>query len=240
MTGFSTSSRGYLECLRTGKGWHEPDRADYLGTFRDFGVCERVDSGEIEEVWFFGGPYFGYCESAMAGPRSFFINGEVYRDAPSRRPFAIMGWNYERGVAEMLHNLCHRTESTLARVHGGWKADVLDTPWSRFAAAAAVSVGRAGVGNCHWPPNAERDYDYANPRRVESEAADWLHYPHLAGRKSRVDRESWGGPDYHRNYLRWWFSHLPRAEGQASDGRLHNWWRYVFEFDRFDAAGRPR
>jgi hypothetical protein len=238
--GFTYTPEEYMRCLRSGTGWHQPDTADYPKTFRDFNVLPRIDSGEIDEVWFMGGPYFGYNESAMAGPRSFFINGATYDKVPSRRPFAIMGFNYERGVAEMLHDLCHRTESTMARVYGGWKVEELTTNWARFAANHKQSNGVAAVGTCHWPPNAEKDYDYANPRTVESSADDWLSYPRLTGRKGPVNRETWGGPDYHRNYMKWWFARLPRAAGVNPDGRLNNWWTYVFDFDRYDERGRPR
>jgi hypothetical protein len=237
--GFTYSSKQYLECMRTGKGWHDPDTADYPRTFQEFGVLPRIDSGEIDEVWFFGGPYFGYNESAMAGPRSFYINGAVYDKVPSKRPFAIMGFNYERGVAEMLHDLCHRTESTMSRVYGGWRAEELTSNWARFAANLKQS-GTAACGTCHYPPNGESDYDYSNPRTVESTADDWLNYPKLSGASKPVSRETWGGPDYHRNYMKWWFARLPRATGWNQDGRLNNWWRYVFEFDRFDAMGRRR
>jgi hypothetical protein len=229
--GFTYTREEYLRCLKSGKGWHQPDTADYPRTFADFGVLPRIDSGEIDEVWFFGGPYFGYNESAMAGPGAFFINGAVYDKVPSKRPFAIMGWNYERGVAEMLHNLSHRTESTMSRVYGGWKAEELTSNWARFAANLKQS-GQAGAGNCHYPPNGEKDYDYDNPREVDSTADDWLAYPNLTGKTTRVSRESWGGPDYHRNYMRWWFTRLPRAPGTNRDGKLNNWWRYVFEFAR--------
>ena len=105
------------------------------------------------------------------------------------------------------------------------------TAWARFAANAHQSGGRAGVGSCHFPPNATADYDYANPRAVESDADDWLRYPTLTGARRVVTRETWGGPDYHREYMRWWFRHLPRAPGVAPDGKLNNWWSYVTEFD---------
>jgi hypothetical protein len=58
--------------------------------------------------------------------------------------------------------------------------------------------------------------------------------------KAPVNREAWGGPDYARNYFRWWFGHLPRAAGVNADGRLNSWWKYVFDFDRYDERGRVR
>jgi hypothetical protein len=237
--GFTYTPEEWMKCWREKKGWHQPDAADYPRTFREYGVLPRIDSGEIDEVWFMGGPYFGYNESAMAGPRSFWINGNVYDDVPSKRPFAIMGYNYERGVAEMIHNLCHRAESTMARVYGGWKSERLDHHWARFAATEFKS-GTAGVGDCHHPPNAEKGYDYGNERTVMSTADDWLNWPRLTGTRKPVNRESWGGPDYHRSYMKWWFARFPKAPGVNDDGRLNNWWEYVFHFDRYDPRGRPR
>lgn len=240
--GFRYTAESYMACRATNSGWHEPDALDYARVFREQKVIPRIDSGEIDEVWLFGGPYFGYGESAMAGPRAFHINGPVIdgRAVPSSRPFAIMGFNYERGVAETLHNLCHRAEATLTRVHGGWKTDELVHDWARFAANAKQSNGVAACGTCHYPPNGERDYDYDNPRVVLSDADDWLNYPRLSGIRKPVSRETWGGPDYHRNYMGWWFRRLPRAAGTSPEGRLNNWWRYIYEFDAFDGRGLPR
>jgi hypothetical protein len=235
--GFTYTAETWMKCWKEKQGWHQPDKADYPKTFADYAVLPRIDRGEIDEVWFFGGPYFGYNESAMAGPRSFFINGDIYDQVPSQRPFAIMGYNYERGVAEMIHNLCHRAESTMAHFYGGWKSERLTHNWARFAANEKQS-GTAAVGNCHFPPNAEKDYDYANPRTVMSTAGDWLNYPLLTGATKPVNRETWGGPDFHRNYMKWWFQHFPKAPGTNEDGRLNNWWEYVFHFDRYDRHGR--
>lgn len=237
--GFRYTPEQYMACRKANSGWHMPDTADYPKTFRDYDVIRRVDSGQIDEVWFFGGPYFGYNESAMAGPGAFYINGEVYDKVKSKRAFVIMGFNYERGVAEMVHDLCHRTESTMSRIYGGWKAEELTNNWARFAANLEQS-GTAAVGTCHYPPNAQDGYDYANPRTVQSTADDWLNYPRLTGKKAPVNCETWGGPDYERSYLKWWFSRLPHAPGVNADGRLNNWWEYIFRFNDYDARGRPK
>jgi hypothetical protein len=58
-----------------------------------------------------------------------------------------------------------------------------------------------------------KDYDYHNKGFVESSADDWNNYPNLTGVKTQVNCETWGGPNYHRNYLKWWFARLPRSEG---------------------------
>lgn len=248
--GFIYTPEEYMRCLKGGTrpeaGWRQPDSLDYPHMVTEFDLVRRVESGEIDEVWMMGLPYFGYWESCMVGRGAFAVNGGVYDRVPCRRRFVIMGFNVERGVAEMLHDVCHRTEATLSRVYGGWKADELTSNWARFAANEKQS-GTAAVGTCHYPPNGQRDYDYANPRAVESTADDWLHYPDLTGRKRSFGCDEWraphhsaaGQPDYHRNYMCWWFAHLPKATGLNKDKRLNNWWEYVYNFNAYDAQGQP-
>jgi hypothetical protein len=69
--GFFYTADEYLKNHRSGSRWHQPDAADYRQTFVDYDVLPRLARHEIDEVWFFGGPYFGYHESAMAGPGAF-------------------------------------------------------------------------------------------------------------------------------------------------------------------------
>lgn len=237
--GFQETSGTWLTCWRNRETCHDPDGADYPLLLRTYGAGDRIDEDLVDEVWLFGAPYMGFWESAMAGPGAFYINGGVYPEVTAERAFAIMGFSYERQLAEMLHDLCHRTEATLSRIHGGWQADQLTTAWARFAANAHQSGGVAAVGSCHYPPNGESDYDYANPREVMSSAADWLDYPELNGATAPVSCETWGGPDHHLNFMRWWFWHLPHAPETGPDGRLNDWWTYVFCFNDFDDRGLP-
>jgi hypothetical protein len=64
----------------------------------------------------FGGPYFGFYESRMAGQKAFWCNAPGIEQNCKR--FVMMGFNYERGVREMIHSFGHRAESILA-VHFG-------------------------------------------------------------------------------------------------------------------------
>jgi hypothetical protein len=225
--GFRYTPEAYQQHFERGSGWHQPDAVDYRRILEDQRVVPLVDASTVDEVWLFGGPYFGYSEAAMAGPGAFDVNGRVLDRVVATRPFVVMGFNYERGVAEMLENLCHRVEATMSRVYGGWEVERLNHDWARFAANEAQS-GTAAVGTCHWPPNAEREYDFNNPRVVSSTAPYWRDYPSGPTRQEPVSRETWGGPDYARRYFHWWFAHLPRAAGKSADGHLQNWWKYVF------------
>jgi hypothetical protein len=236
--GFRYTPETFLSIFRDGAKHHDPDGIDYLHMIESQQIVPMVDAGKIDEVWMFGAPYFGYWESNMAGPGAYFINGTPYPQVKSKKPFAIMGFSYERGVAEMVHNLCHRTENHLKRAFGGWNAWPHQNRWDRFSAYEKTSPGHAGVGNCHFPPNAEKDYDYQNPRTVMSSADDWLRYPNLTGEKRPVNAETWGGPDYHRNYMGWWFGRLPKATGVDEEGRQNNWWKYIYDFAAYDEKGR--
>ena len=254
--GFSYDAESYMKCFtnwrsRPGvdwqESWHTPDGVDYAAEILKYDMAKRIDAGEADEIWWMGCPFFGYYESRMVGPNSFWINAPPMTDFKCRRRFAIMGFNIERGVAEMIHDVGHRTESSMKHYYGGWEVDKLDTNWARFAANEQQSgKGNAAIGTCHYPANGEHDYDYANERSVESTADDWLSYPNLTGKKTQISREAWRGPhkskgdepDWHRNYQVWFFSHLPKAPGINADGLENNWWKYIYNFNAYDKSGK--
>jgi hypothetical protein len=93
--------------------------ADYDQIIQKFDVLQKVESGQIDEVWMFGGPYFGFYESRMVGKGAFWCNGPAIEQ--DCRRFVIMGFNYEREVKEMIHDYGHRTESLLAKHFGSEK-----------------------------------------------------------------------------------------------------------------------
>lgn len=232
--GFAYTAASYLSAKKGETKWHEPDALDYAKLI----ASNKFDEKEVDEIWLFGGPYFGFFESAMAGPRSFRINGDAMSEIPLSKPTAIMGFNYERGVAEMIHNLAHRVEATMSRIYGEPDYKKLDTPWARFSASSKTASGFAGVGSCHWPPNAEKEYDYGSLNVAWSNADGWFNYPNVDKRPKPVSRENWGGPDWQRNYLKWWFARLPKLPDKGKDGRVLNWWKYVYQFDNYDANGK--
>jgi hypothetical protein len=230
----------YVRNRRTGKGWREHGMADYPRLLHEQNVVPLVDDGLVDEVWVFSDHFFGVFEASMAGPGAFFINGGVYPQVPSRRPFAFYGFNYERGVAEMMHDASHRTESTMNRAYGPWNLKDPKNNWEKFSANHDQSGGVAGVGTCHWPANAKGDYDYGNPREVASWADAFLSYPKLKLVRKQVSRATWSrGPDYHLDYMKWYFAHIPRAAGVNVDGRQNNWFKYIFDFQSYDAKGQP-
>lgn len=232
--GFRYTDETYMQCYKTGKGWHQPDGVDYKAIIKDFKLDERVERREIDEVWIWGAPYLGYWESTMAGKGAYFCNSDPVPDVNCSRIFVIMGFNYERGVGEMLEDMGHRTESILRKVFGRWDNSLpLEqlNVWERFTLYDKQKPGHAACGNVHFAPNSQGDYDWGNKTKVLSSSDDWLNYPNLTGKKRLVDCSEWGNGDI-REHHKWWLRHLPKAPGRT-DGKLNNWWDYVVDFNAY-------
>ena len=229
--GFRYTDESFMRAFRTGKGWHQPDAIDYHAIVREFDLARRVNRREIDEVWIQGMPYSGLYESTMAGKGAYFCNSPPLTGVEANRIFVIMGFNYERGVGEMLENMGHRTESIMRKVYGSWEAKPTHA-WNRFTLYDKVAPGRAACGNVHFAPNSTRDYEWGNPRPVMSSADDWLTYPHLTGKKRLMTAADWGNGDI-RAHHKWWLTRLPKAPGRGPDGKQANWWKYTVDFNRY-------
>ncbi len=228
LDGFTYDETSYLEAWRT-RNFHQPDAVDYLRLVEEFDMIQKVDSGAIDEVWLLGFPYTGYYESIMAGPGAFWCNAPPLAGTEhcSRR-FVIMGFNYERGVGEMLEDLGHRAESILSKVFEKTRGDA--NLFERFTRYDLKYPGQAEVGNVHFAPNSVRDYDWGNPRYVASRCDDWYNFPNFQGVTRRVNCSEWGNGDI-REHHRWWLRHFPHVVG-ATNGISHNWWEYVIDPNR--------
>ncbi len=140
-----------------------------------------------------------------------------------------MGLNYERGVAEALHSFGHRTESALRHVFERWDIHNTDpNDWELFTAYDMEVPGGAHVGNIHFPPNGQQDYDYGNPNYVITFADNWKRYPYLLDETRSVNCLEWNCN--HPEYMRWWFRRLPRFAG-VTDNILSNWWYYMLDYE---------
>lgn len=230
--GFQYTESTYLASLANNTGWHQPDGVDYLKIAQDFNLNALVANGTIHEVIIWGGPYFGYYESQMLGNTAYWCNSPGINQ-PGIPNYVIMGLNYERGVAEAIHSFGHRLESIMSHVYGGWSSgSTINNLWDKFTKFEMIAPGIASCGNVHFPPNGTSDYDYGNMTPVQSDADDWLYnYPEFKGTKRIFDSSEWSSD--HRQYLRWWFNHIPRKSGFYSDGKLNNWWEYIVNMNSY-------
>ncbi|MDR3577795.1 MAG: hypothetical protein P4L50_28345 [Anaerolineaceae bacterium] len=223
--GFVYTGDDFMRRSRSHSGFHEPDAADYYRILDEFDVVSKINQGSIDEVWMFGSPYAGFYESQMAGPGAFFCNSEPLSGVKSARRFVIMGFNYERGVGEMLEDMGHRAESILRQVFHSTRGQA--NLWERFCLYDQVAPGRAEVGNVHFAPNSQRDYDWGNPSQVRSRCHTWYHFPDLSGEPVSVNCQEWGNGDIRLHHL-WWLRHFPHLTGESA-GIAYNWWQYVID-----------
>lgn len=231
--GFVFTQAQYLGCLSNSNASYCSPIIDYqavLNTLYDpayMDACTAIASGAADEIWLWGGPWFGYWEYNIIGAHTLCTSVD--------RPFAVMGYNYERGTAEMLHDLGHRAENALQPALGPTLWNSFDGQNQRYtqdyACPAApdgthpeVVANNTHLGNVHFPPNAYCQYQYDRSLSVLSDAEDWKNnYPALTGQKTAITCSTWGCDQ--RGYLMWWFDHFPRKAGTINS---LNWWRYIF------------
>lgn len=223
--GFAYDADSYLFRWRTRTGFHHPDTMDYRRLLDEYGIVQRINLGQIQEVWLFGFPYAGYYESRMVGADAFWCNAPPLQDAFCERRFVVMGFSFERGPGEMLENLGHRAESIMARVYRQKRGE--DNLWERFTRYDKTHPGQSECGNVHFAPNSDRDYDWGNRRMVNSRCDDWFNFPNFQGATRLVNCEEWGKGDMRYHHL-WWLGHMPHIMGKT-DGILNNWWAYIVD-----------
>lgn len=225
--GYQYDPATYLNVMRGATPPHSPPEVDYYAIINRFEILQRVAANEIDEVWVFSFPHAGFYESIMGGPGAFWCNAPPLKNTEaSGRRFVIMGFSYERGVGEMLEDLGHRAESIMEKTFEGHTGE--QNLWRRFIRYQKVAPGRAAVGNIHFAPNSQRDYDWNNPTPVSSECDDWLYnFPSFKGVVRTVTASDWGNGDI-REHHKWWFRHLPKVPGY-SYGISNNWWQYIMD-----------
>ncbi len=233
--GFVFTPEEYLACLTSA------DRAPACGQLIDYGAvlntqydrhypsaCEALRKHRVDEIWLWGGPWFGYFEYQIVDPSSLCASVD--------QRFVVMGFSYERTVAEMLHDLGHRSEALVQAGIGFSLWDRFDGQRERYgepydcppepdATHPEVDASTAHAGNVHFPPNAYCHYQYDRPLTVLSDAYQWAGFPTLNGGQTPVSDATWGGTQ--EGFLMWWLARFPRNPGSTA-GVYNDWWRYVY------------
>ena len=202
---------------------------DYGGMVDYYNLAEKRNTGQIHEVWVYTFPFGGMYESRLVGPNGFWCNSPPLAHPGLNYLLPVMGWNYERGVAEALHSYGHRVESVIWHVYGRWDHTTNDpNNWELFTWIDIEHPGHAHIGNVHFPPNGQSDYDYSNTRYVTCYADNWKRYPYILDQHRSLNCSEWNCNQ--RDYMKWWFHHLPRYQG-VYEGILNNWWHYVVKYE---------
>ena len=182
--GFRYTEATYLAVINGQTPAHQPDNVDYTKIVNSpqFDICGKVNRGEIDEVWIYNGPGFGFWESTLVGPGAYWYNSPPVPGVTAcNRLVPIMGPSPERGLECATENFGHRTESTMTRVYASWQQNRTTHNWEKFALVKALSpsYSYSGCGNIHYPPNGTKDYEYGNSSTARSNCADFANYPNL-------------------------------------------------------------
>lgn len=244
--GFIYTDYGYhVECFPTigkcaldppvGCKCHQPSGTDYRAIEERFDICGKANRGEIDEVWLFGAPEFGFSESKLIGKNTYrYISGPIEINK-CNKPVPVMGFNYERDLSEMVHDYGHRTEAAMTKVYGGWNTDIYSvshTNWDKFA---RTWYDFSGCGKTHYPPNSSietGEYRYDKSESIKSYCDAFFDYPELknlndssGAEQKTINCNAWDCTQ--SGFIGWWLGHLPRTEGVGPDGKLNDWWQYI-------------
>lgn len=214
----------FLEPLpTTAKPGRRVPMTDYNTIMDRIGIEDWVMARGVKEIWLWGyhGGVIDLWESNMAGPWGDISNSDRdLHDLPVLdRTYTVYHYNYGRGPSEAVEDHMHQIEAVLRHIDP-------HLFWDKF-------VGKPGEGRCgwaHYPPNGERDYDWANRNYVWTDIEDWR--PDGTGEKQRMNCTRW-----HCDSLTWfiyWMQNLPGADnGLIYQGHpLINWWIFIGDFDR--------
>jgi len=231
--GYKYSETEYLSIINGKSEAHNPDNVDYnkIVNSEKFNICEKVNSNEIDEIWIYNGPSFGFWESTLVGPNGYFLNSPpIIGDNNCSRLVPLMGPSQERELDCAIHNFGHRMESTMMKIYGGWEQNRTSNNWEKFALVETLSpsYNYSGCGNIHYPPNGTADYDYSNPSYELSNCDDFNNFPNLSNPLEVVHQVScldWECTQL--GFLEYWFSHIPKSLGCGLDYVANNWWIYM-------------
>jgi hypothetical protein len=210
----------YFERLPLDKA--KPKYPDYRAIVERANLRALIARDGVKEVWLWGyhTDTSGLWESNMSSPHGKDVSNSDrdLDDLPIyESTYTVYHYNYHRQTEEAVHNHMHQIEClirdadpVLAKLFEGEKEN-----WR--------------CGNCHFPPNGLKDYDYHNERVVQSDIEDWR--PEGFGRMKPLNRDTWSNSE--RQWYTYWMQSLPGADNGLvyKNRRLTNWWHLVGNFD---------
>jgi hypothetical protein len=207
-----------------------------------------VQQKGVKEIWVFGyhGGVLDLWESNMSSP--FGDTSNSNRDEADLpvldRTYTVYHYNYQRDTGEAVEDHLQQFEALFNEIDGRDSTPDEQWPnllfWGKFVGSdrshklipVTTPDGRKvyRCGWTHYAPNSQQDYDWANPRTVETDIEDWR--PDGVGTTIKINSDRW-----QRNDLKWkiyWMQNLPGADhGLSYQGRpLTNWWRFVGDWDQ--------
>lgn len=220
---------------------------DYQHLLDECNLVEKKNNDEFDAVWVFSIDPSSMYEFNMVGRNPLWLNGAtIQADCDN---FALGGLTFSRRDGA-IESFGHASESMLNHSFGtylyyGTKLDFADfdewNMWQKFyySKSSATEEDKAsedtvyGVGNVHFSPNSEYDYDWSNNTPVYSYYEEFANgYPNIDGTPSIFTAESaylGTEEDPCRSHHVWWFGLMPHYKGRDEDGYSNNWWDYLLD-----------
>lgn len=229
--------------LRPAPANGDPALPDYNAIMKRIDGKSWIEQKGVQEIWMWGyHGKIGLWESNMSSPTGDVSNSDRdEKDLPVfKKTYTFYHYNYGRGVGEMLENHMHQLEHLLNHVDGRetqpqdkWNELLF---WGKFVGSDIshkIVTNPARCGWTHYAPNSESDYDWENPRYVETDIEDWK--PDGIGKIQRMNADRWD-----RDPIKWrvyWMQAIPGlGHGLTYKGKaLRNWWSFVADWDRAKA-----
>lgn len=217
---------------------HTVPMTDYSAIAEAHDVVQWIEAEGVKEIWLWGyhGGVLDLWESNMSGPWGDISNSDRDTlDLPTTdRTYTFYHYNYQRGLSEAIENHLHQLEAVINFVDGRDGADESEWSnllfWGKFVGSdISHRIIDPRCGWSHYPPNAEHDYDWTNPREVATDCEDWR--PDGRGVERVVTCERWGCTSL--GWFNMWMQSVPGAgHGLMHGGKpLTNWWRLIGDFD---------
>ena len=232
---------------RDGRPWI----TDYGAILNNLNICDYVNNKDIKEVWLWsysakidGIDYVGW-ESNMAGPYGDISNSNRDpNDMPiCNKTYTLYHYNYGRGTSEATEDHIHQIESVFTDVdYNLFLNKFVGYSYKNYGSGAGYTCNQADssnfhrCGNCHFPPNGTKDYDWANRNYVWSDCEDWN--PNGSGQKTCFNCTKWNCDSL--QYFIWWMQNFPGKNNTLyyENRKLKNFWAFIGDFDRAMAEGR--
>ncbi|NTU46773.1 hypothetical protein HGA88_04045 [Candidatus Roizmanbacteria bacterium] len=218
---------------------HNPNTIDMQKILADYQVCEARNNDTIDELWLFSRFWLGIYEAASTGPLKYRLNGGPnYDNTTCTKILPIMGFSYERGTEEMLHDSGHRFETTMAYFYGRWlngygtvnngNLDYNDAnDWEKYAYKFNSRGIPSGCGVVHDKVNSDVEYGYTVTNTWKSNCDNWYDFPPLKNNPKTINCTDWGCNE--QGFQIFWLGHIPQKQGTIQVGNrtlFTNWWKY--------------
>jgi hypothetical protein len=231
-------------------GVNGESQPDYFQILNRFDAKTLVETNNVKEFWINGYnhgniiPVESNMSSLVTGDIS---NSKRIDDLPVyKKGYIVYNYDYNLSATDNVHSHGHQLEAMLDFVSqkGTDKTLFSKDFCGKKNDGSSIRNGRAG--SVHYPPNADKEFDYANSNLLDSDIEDWS--PNV-GMKRKVNYKNWVDIPYlwpnnekpDKSEAWWylyWFQAMPGYGNNVRDGILYlsNWWIFTAKWDSCNTA----